>query len=64
MTAKIIDLPGLRIERSAGNGAREALIEVGELLPNTSSADAMRWADWVLGEFWICGFKVVPVGSE
>ena len=60
-SATIVILPVVRIERNRGNGAREALIDVGELLPNTSTEDAARWADWLLAEFWARGFKVVPV---
>lgn len=60
MTAQIIDLP-FKGSRFPGNGAREAMIDVGQALPNTSTEDAARWADWMLGEMWIRGFKVVPV---
>jgi hypothetical protein len=60
MTAQIIDLH-FRSTRPAGNGAREALIEIGEELPNTSTEDAARWADWLLAEFWSRGFKAVPL---
>lgn len=61
MSAEIIDMPRREPVRNPGNGAREALIEVGFLLPDTSPADAARWADWLLAEFWARGFKVVPV---
>jgi hypothetical protein len=61
MSAEIIDLPVIRIERNRGNGARDVLIDVGGLLPNTSTEDAEKWADWLLAEFWARGFKVVPV---
>lgn len=60
MSAEIIDLPVVRIERSPSS-AREALIEVGVLLPDTSEDEAARWADWLLAEFWARGFKVVPL---
>jgi hypothetical protein len=60
LSAQIIDLP-IKTSRPAGNGAREALIELGIDLPNTSTEDAARWADWMLGEMWMRGFKVVPV---
>lgn len=61
MSAEIINLkPRAGIEFT-GNGAREALIEIGEALPNTSADDAARWADWLLAEFWSRGFKAVPL---
>jgi hypothetical protein len=60
MTADIIDLRASAPVRP-GNGAREALIEVAETLPNTSREDAEKWADWVLAEYWLRGFKVVPI---
>lgn len=64
MTAQIINLRGS--ERAVnpptlGNGAREALIEIGTELPNATAEDAARWADWLLAEFWSRGFKVVPL---
>lgn len=61
MTAEIIDLPVVRVERNRGNGAREALIDIAVYLPNTS--DAEKWADWLFAELWARGFKVVPVDA-
>jgi hypothetical protein len=64
MTADVIDFPA-PTSRNPGNGAREALIEVGVGLPNTGEDDARRRADWMLAELWSRGFKVVPLdGSE
>lgn len=58
MTAKIINFP----VASPGNGAREALIETALTLPNdTGENDAAAWADWILGELWMRGFKIVPM---
>lgn len=61
MSAEIIDLPIVRIERERGNGARDALIEIGVDLPDTDAGSAGLWADWLLAEMWARGFKVVPV---
>ncbi len=61
MTAQVIDISAGRTQRHTGNGAREALIEVGIEMPNTSAQDAACWADWLLAEFWSRGFKVVPL---
>jgi hypothetical protein len=44
-----------------GNGAREAVIDIGVELPSTTEADSALWADWLLAELWLRGFKVVPV---
>lgn len=60
MTAQVINFPA-SAHTFTGNGAREALIDVGVGLPNTTAEDAARWADWMLAEFWVRGFKVVPV---
>lgn len=68
MTAEIITLPVVRVERQTeppnpGNGAREALIEIAETLPTTLDRPgaALCWSDWLLAELWARGFKVVPV---
>lgn len=63
MSAEIIDLPVVRIERSIGNGAREALISLALTFNNTEQDDAERWTDYILAELWARGFKVVPVSS-
>lgn len=61
MSAEIIDLPIVRIERNPGNGAREALIEIGQNCPfHVQNEIAMHWADDLLAELWARGFKVVP----
>ena len=49
--------------RYAGNGAREALTEIGIELPATYE-DAERWADWLLAELWVRGFKAVPLDPD
>lgn len=62
MSAEIIDLPMVRIERSRGNGAREALIaHAVEEFNNTTQDDAEKWADFTLASMWARGFKMVPV---
>jgi hypothetical protein len=64
MSAEIIVLPMVRVERCEGNGAREALIEIGKSCPFHVSKDvAINWADDVLMELWARGFKVVPLNS-
>lgn len=60
MTAEIINLPIVRIERP-GNGAREALIDVANTFPSAMQEDSEKWADYILCEFWMRGFKVVPL---
>jgi hypothetical protein len=65
MSADIIDLAVVRIERDTANGAREALIEVGELLRSASTSPELTaiWTDWLLAELWSRGFKIVPLES-
>lgn len=48
-------------ERFPGNGAREALIEHASDFPRTTKEDAERWADFMLANLWLKGFKVVPI---
>ena len=55
MTAEIIQLP-----RNKGNGAREALTAI-ETTPRDCMQGSLCWADWVLMELWLRGFKVVPL---
>lgn len=64
MTAEIISLADRRPGEasSAGNGAREALIEVmsgdmPERLGKWDEADT----DWILAMLWYRGFKIVPL---
>jgi hypothetical protein len=65
MSADIVNFPVKRREdlEREGNGARVALIDIAETLPTTLDrpGDAERWADWVLTELWIRGFKAVPL---
>ena len=61
MSAEIIQLPVVRIERNSGNGARTALIEIAETLRDTDTSAASVWTDWLLMELAARGFKVVPL---
>lgn len=62
MSAEIIDLPVVRVERNPGNGARETLIaHAVEEFANTTAEDAEKWADFTLASLWARGFKLVPV---
>jgi hypothetical protein len=63
MTAKLLRFPE---PTSKSNGAREALIDLANTLPTTLSrpGDAERWADWILLEMGMSGFKVVPLGAS
>jgi hypothetical protein len=61
VTAKVIDFPCREGPGNPGNGAREALIGLALTFANTGQADAERWTDYILAEFWARGFKVVPV---
>jgi hypothetical protein len=64
MSAEIIKLPVVRIERSESNGAHEALIEIGRNCPfHVEEEVAAHWADDILMELWQRGFKVVPLNS-
>jgi hypothetical protein len=64
VSAEIITLPVVRIERCEGNGAREALIEIGGSCPFHVQEDiATNWAEDVLMKLWLRGFKVVPLDS-
>lgn len=65
MTAQIIDLRSANRAvdpPTLGNGAREALIDIGENCPfHVDSEVAMHWADDVLMQLAMRGFKVVPL---
>jgi hypothetical protein len=64
MSAEIIKLPVVRIERSESNGACEALIEIAKRCPfHIEEEIATHWADDILMELWQRGFKVVPLNS-
>lgn len=60
MSADIVDINAVRIERASGNGAREALTEMVKTFRD-KAPDYICWADWVLSELWARGFKVVPI---
>jgi hypothetical protein len=65
MSAEIIDLKGRQRERDNGNGAREALIEIGRNCPFHEPHDvAINWAEDVLMELWARGFRVVPIEKQ
>jgi hypothetical protein len=60
MSAEIVNFP-----KKDGNGAREALIDATRVLPGRKPSDADFLSDWILGELWERGFKVVPLdGTE
>lgn len=60
--AEIVDLNSRRPLPNPGNGAREALIEIGKNCPFHVQEDiAHHWADDVLANLWGSGFKVVPL---
>ena len=61
MSAEIISLDEKRPAPNPGNGARVAAIEIALGLNDTQLAEAECWADWLLAELWIRGFKVVPL---
>jgi hypothetical protein len=62
MSAEIIVLPVVRVERCEGNGAREALIEIGKGCPYHAQEDiASNWADELLIHLAARGYIVVPL---
>lgn len=62
MSADIISLDEHRQPPEPGNGAREALIEIGENCPFHVECDVViHWADDLLVHLWMRGFKIVPV---
>lgn len=64
MSAEIIVLPVIRIERCESNGAREALIEIGKNCPFHVEEDiAINWADDLLLHLAARGFIVAPLNS-
>lgn len=64
MSAEIIPLPLTRIERNPGNGAREALTEIGKNCPFHVQEDiAINWADDLLIHLAARGFIVAPLRS-
>jgi hypothetical protein len=56
MTAELIAFPA-----KSGVRARAALIDATRNLPGRDPSDAEFLADWILGELWMRGFKVVPL---
>lgn len=58
--SNVVDFPG-GPHKHVGNGAREALTDVAADLPYTDQEAAEKWADWVLAELWVRGFKAVPL---
>lgn len=75
MTADIINLadlrpsdPNVRTPLAAdahGHTARDALMAFGETLPGIDNLhDAACWADWILTNLWIRGFKAVPLEAS
>jgi hypothetical protein len=60
MSAEIIDI---KAKRPPGNGAREALIEIGLQQGRSGNAPAY-WAELVLMDLWARGFKVVPLTGD
>lgn len=60
--AEIVNLADRRPPPNPGNGAREALIE---LFTETNVNDPATFADDLLAEVWLRGFKIVPLdGTE
>lgn len=61
----VIDLNSRRPLPNPGNGAREALIEIGKDCPFHVQDDlASYWSDDVLIRLWERGFKVVPLEEK
>ena len=59
---EVVTLPVIRIERSEGNGARDALIEIGKDCPfHVEEGIASNWADDVIMNLWMRGFKITPL---
>ena len=56
--AEIVDLDSRRLPPNPGNGAREALIE---MFASTNVKDPESFADCLLAEMWLRGFKIVPL---
>jgi len=58
VSAEIIHITDRMLPPNSGNGAREALIEIGikqgRLAPE-------HWADLVLMELWARGFRITPM---
>lgn len=55
----VIDFPTSGLKQGmTSNGARKALMEIASHDTGPCSPD--RWADWLLIELWLAGFKVVP----
>jgi hypothetical protein len=64
MSAEIIDIKA-KSERDKGNGAREALIDLVKDLPfRVPHGVAEAWAEQVLMELWMRGFKIVKLESD
>lgn len=62
MSDNVIELQFRKPAQDKGNGAREAMVEIGENCPFHVPSDvAMHWADDVLMQLAMRGFKVVPL---
>ena len=60
MTADVIELQFGKPAENKGNGAREALIGAA-IAKGVRPEKAGDFVDWVLGEMYMRGFKVVPL---
>ena len=55
----VVVFPGHH-DRFPGNGAREMMI-AHILETGCTQEDAEAWTDYTLADFWVRGFKVVPI---
>ena len=63
---QVSDVIHLAHYRNRGNGAREALMEIGRKHHAASKMplgefDVPAWTDYILGRLWESGFKIVPL---
>jgi hypothetical protein len=62
MSAEIIDLMGRQLAENPSNGARKALIAiVSDQFSTEDPRFAQSWAEYVMMELWMRGFKIVPI---
>lgn len=62
---EVVEFPQAGVAACPGNGAREALVEVasGRCPICGDKGTGGTWADWILAELWVRGYKVVPLSA-
>jgi hypothetical protein len=62
MTAEIVDLAARRPPRL--QTAHEALVDVASTLPVGTTRELWFWADWIVMELHMRGFRITPIDYD